>query len=446
MASTRCEVGMNFLGPETMHVGDTGRIVIGGVAVEELVASYGTPLYVLDYDSMKNQISRYRDALTQLEPAGLPCYAGKAFLARAMAGFLEEEGIGLDVVSGGELHTALSAGFNPERILFHGNVKTREEVELAISRNVGNIVIDSLTELHLVNDVAQSHGKKAPVLLRLTPGIDAHTHDFIRTGHFDTKFGFAMNGNIHTEAVKQALALPFIQLNGFHAHIGSQILETDPFVSNAEVLLTFSRELFELHGYWPAILDVGGGIGVQYSEEDVPPDLGEVVSRIKRLIEQWTPSSERPPQLLMEPGRSIVAEAGITIYTVWTKKVLPSGKQIVSVDGGMGDNIRPALYQARYPALVDGKTPGPQDEPVTIAGRYCETGDVVIPGITLPPVEVGDRIVVLATGAYNYTMASNYNRVPRPPVILVSNGQMFVWVRGESWDDMSRLDEAWQRP
>ncbi|MCL6561638.1 MAG: diaminopimelate decarboxylase [Firmicutes bacterium] len=432
--------------PITWNQDDSHQISIGGIPIRDLAERFGTPLYVMDYATLADRLTRYRAALATLDPPGLPYFAGKAFLCRAMAGLLEDLGIGLDVVSGGELATAVAGGFRPERAIFHGNVKTPEEIAYGLEVGVGLWGVDSLDELEALSRAASHFGTQARVVLRLTPGIEAHTHAFIRTGQFDTKFGLAMSEGIAEEAVARALALPGIQLVGFHAHIGSQILEIAPFLANLERLLSFSRVTLSTHGFWPEILDVGGGLGVRYTAEDDPPALETVVEGMRQVIAEYTPAGMAAPQVLMEPGRSVVAEAGVTLYRVGAIKRVPSGKRYVAVDGGMGDNIRPALYQAAYQAVVDGKAPGADGFVGALAGRYCESGDILIPEARWPAdLEVGDLVAVLVTGAYNYAMASNYNRVPRPAVVAVHQGEAKVWVQRERWEDLYRLDGAWER-
>ncbi|MCY0877631.1 MAG: diaminopimelate decarboxylase [Firmicutes bacterium] len=426
--------------PDSYRKLPNGQIEIGGVSLKALAATYGTPLYILDYQTLIDRMRRFRDALAGLNFRGRVMYAGKAFLCRAMVELVASEGLGLDVVSGGELTTALRAGMDPGRIVFHGNVKTREEMALALTHRVGAIVVDSLDELRRLDEMARERSAVAPILLRLTPGIEAHTHEFIRTGQFDSKFGFALKDGIADEAVSMALDLSHVRLEGFHAHIGSQILEAEPFVANAEALLQFSRGWWERTGFWPQVLDVGGGFGVRYQAQDEPPEVEPLLRRVQEAFQRLTPPGEDVPELWLEPGRSIVAEAGCTLYTIESVKQVVDEKVYVAVDGGMGDNIRPALYQAAYTAEVDGKPETSALRTVTVAGRYCESGDILIKDARLADPNVDDLLVVWGTGAYNYAMASTYNRVPRPAVVLVHDGEAFVWVERESWDDLVRLD------
>ena len=432
--------------PDTYTVDGHYHIAIGGVPIRQLAEEYGTPLYVLDYDTLIHRIQSFQESLREMNPPGQAFYAGKAFLSTAMAGLLKDQGMGLDVVSGGELYTALEAGMDPARVVFHGNVKTEDEIRMGLSRGVGYFVVDSLAELAAISRIAGEAGDQAAILLRLTPGIEAHTHAFIQTGQFDSKFGFGMKDGIHEEALEEALRLPNLVLKGFHAHIGSQIFEEDPFVHNAQRLMEFMRVALERHRYWPEVLDIGGGFGVQYGPEDDPPQVPRILARVNETMRRLTPPGHPVPTVFIEPGRAIVAEAGVTIYQVRATKTVPGGRRYVAVDGGMGDNIRPALYQAAYVAQVDGKNPDTPDGVYTIAGRYCESGDILVKDIALPEPEVGDYLAVYGTGAYNYAMASNYNRVPRPAVVLVDKGRTVLWVKRESYEDLVRNDLPWRRP
>jgi diaminopimelate decarboxylase len=418
-----------------------GVLTVGGVPLDELAAQYGTPLYVMDVATIRQRLAAWREALGD---TGRVYYAGKAFLCRAMAELVQAEGVGLDVVSGGELTTALMAGVPPAEIVLHGNVKTRAELELALATGVGRIVVDSLEELSLLDELAQEAGRRVAVLLRLTPGIEAHTHEFIRTGQFDSKFGFATVGGAADEAVRAALASPGIRLAGLHAHIGSQILEVDPFAANAEALLRFARRQYDLHGWWPEEIDIGGGLGVSYEPADDPPTPEDVVRAVRERVADLVPADCAWPMLSVEPGRSVAADAGVTLYRVGVKKRVP-GRTYVAVDGGMGDNIRPALYQARYMAEPVGP-PRAEREVVTVAGRYCESGDLLLRDAELPRLEPGDLLAVFTTGAYTYAMASTYNRVPRPAVVAVDRAVVQVWVERESWADLARHDRPLASP
>ncbi len=431
------------MGPDTLHNDETNHLWVGGVRVADLAEEYGTPLYVMDESTMRRRVQEFVRLLAETELPTRLVYAGKAFLCQAMAGWLKPFGVGLDVVSGGELYTALAADYDPAAIVFHGNVKPGAEIRYALEAGVGQIVVDSLAELQSIEREAAALGVRARILLRLTPGIDAHTHAFIRTGQFDSKFGFGLADGIGDAAVKSALDLPHLDLIGFHAHIGSQILEAEPFFANLEALLEYALKWYRQVGYWPRVLDIGGGFGVRYGEDDDPPDLGPTFRRIAAAVREMTPAEARLPELAIEPGRSIVGEAGVTLYRVGALKRVPGGKRYLAVDGGMGDNIRPALYQAFYPARLDGKATNERTDEFTVAGRYCESGDILVPSIRLPEPGVGDLLVTLVTGAYNYSMASNYNRIPRPAVVLVADGEASVWVERESWADLVRHDRPY---
>lgn len=424
--------------PDTYTKDSDGHIFVGGVALSALAEQFGTPLYVMDYASIVRRMRAMREAVG---PAGDAHYAAKAFCCQAVLELAAQEGLGVDVVSGGELQTARNAQVPMEQLVFHGNVKTRAEIEAGLQAGVGYFVVDSLDELNLLDVCADKMQRIAPVLLRLTPGIDAHTHAYVKTGHFDSKFGFATEGGAAAVAVEKALALPSIRLAGYHAHIGSQILDPEPLIENARALSRFSRTILEQWGFWPSVLDVGGGFGVSYDQE---PGLApmDALLPIRRVLEDLTPPGQPVPRLIIEPGRSIVAEAGFTLYRVAALKTTPGGRQYAAVDGGMGDNIRPALYQAAYQAELDGKPVQTPEHVVTLAGRYCESGDILIHNATLADPRVGDLVVVWATGAYNYSMASQYNRVPRPAVVAVHQGQYQTWVAGETWDDVLRKDQS----
>lgn len=416
--------------------------MVGGVPLDELAARFGTPLYVMDVATIRERLAAWREALGD---GGRVYYAGKAFLCRAMAELVQAEGVGLDVVSGGELTTALLAGVPPADIVLHGNVKTRAELELAVDTGVGRVVVDSLEELPLLDELATRAGRRVAILLRLTPGIEAHTHEFIRTGQFDSKFGFATVGETADEAVRAALGYAGIRLVGLHAHIGSQILDVDPFAANAEALLRFARRQYDLHGWWPEEIDIGGGLGVSYEPGEDPPTPEAVVRAVRERVAELVPPDRSWPVLSVEPGRSVAADAGVTLYRVGVKKRVPGGRTYVAVDGGMGDNIRPALYQARYTAEPVGP-PRPGREVVTVAGRYCESGDLLLRDAALPRLEPGDLLAVFTTGAYTYAMASTYNRVPRPAVVAVDRATVQVWVERETWADLARYDRPFASP
>lgn len=428
--------------PVSYTVNESNHPMVGGVNLLELANVYGTPLYVMDEATVRASAKAYREVLKNAYSGNsLPLYACKANMNMALVKVMEQEGMGLDVVSGGEIYTAVQAGFPMERVLFNGNNKTMEEVELAIHHNVGRISADNFHDLTLIHRVAAQKGKKVDVLLRITPGIECHTHDYIKTGQADSKFGFDLGH------LPQALELILnqyqdtIHLRGLHAHIGSQIFEVKPYEDLVEIMLNIYYNIREQYGWTLDDLDLGGGLGVSYSGKDDPPAIASAVQRVVDKLTAYAGKLNYPlPRLLMEPGRSMVATAGITLYTVGSLKEVSGLRKFMAVDGGMGDNIRPALYQAQYTAQLANKVGAPVEETVTVVGKYCESGDVLIRDIPVPKVESGDILMVFGTGAYNYAMASNYNRFPRPAVVLVENGRAHVVVQRETYDTIVQQD------
>ena len=423
--------------PDTLARGDDQVLTVGGISIPVLAERYGTPLYILDVETIVNRAKTWTAAVN---PHGTVYYAGKAFLCTAMVELMDRVGVGVDVVSGGELATALAGGMPPHRLLFHGNVKNAAELASAVSAPGLTVVVDSLEELRALSvAVARRPGSKPlAVLIRVTPGIEADTHDYVKTGQHGSKFGFPI-GEEALAAVAEALASPEIALVGYHAHIGSQVLDPAPMAETARRLMRFAVDVRKQMGFWPRVVDVGGGVGVAYQSGADAPNITQVVEAVVAVVAEETPPSLERPRIAFEPGRSIVADSGLTVYRVEVVKRTPSGPTYCAVDGGMGDNIRPALYGARYTADVAGP-PRPGRATVTLAGRYCETGDIIIRDAALSPVAVGDLVVVYTTGAYTYSMASQYNRVPRPPVVAVWHGQDHLWVRGETFADVRRQD------
>jgi diaminopimelate decarboxylase len=437
------EAGPNTsMKPVSYNIDENNHPTVGGVSLLELASTYGTPLFVMDEETIRASAKAYRDTLKNAYSGeSLPLYACKANMNMAIAKLMEQAGMGLDVVSGGEIHTAVQAGFPMERVLFNGNNKTIEEIELALHHNVGRISADNFNDLSLIHRVATQKGKKASVLLRITPGIECHTHDYIKTGQADSKFGFDLG------QLPQALDLltnqyqDTIQLRGLHAHIGSQIFEVKPYEDLVEIMLNIYYNIREGYGLTLDDLDLGGGLGVSYSGQDDPPAIAHAMQRIVDKLTAYAGKLNYPlPRLLVEPGRSMVATAGLTLYTVGSLKEIPGLKKFIAVDGGMGDNIRPALYQAQYVAQLANKMGAPVEETVTVVGKYCESGDVLIKGLPVPRVESGDVLMVFGTGAYNYAMASNYNRFPRPAMVLVENGQAHLIVQRETYDTIIQQD------
>lgn len=419
-----------------------GHLTIGGRDTVELAQIYGTPLYVMDENEIRRACEGYRESVRRyFGEAGLVTYASKAFCCKAMCRIVEEEGLGLDVVSIGELYTAKSAGFPAEKIYFHGNNKTMEELLFAMEYGVGQIVVDNLSELDLLNTLAVTQGRRMGILLRVKPGIDAHTHDFVRTGQIDSKFGFALETGEAMEAVEKAASMEGICLKGIHCHIGSQIFDIEPFELAAEVMTGFLADIRDCIGRELEVLDLGGGFGIKYVPSQDPETCDGYMKRVSEAIKGTCGKRGlKMPFVLFEPGRSIVGPAGITLYTVGSVKQIPNVRTYVSVDGGMVDNPRYILYQSEYEAMVANRAAQPKTSTVTLAGKCCESGDLIGEHMPLQDVCGGDIVAVLATGAYNYSMASNYNRIPRPPVVMVRDGQARVVVRRETPEDMTRND------
>lgn len=421
---------------------ENGELILGGVGVKTLAAQYGTPLYVMDENVIRSNMRAFKSSMDKYYGGkGLVCYASKAFSCKEIYRIAKEEGIGADVVSIGEMYTAKSVGFPMDQVCFHGNNKTRRELEAALDWGVTRIVVDNLTELHTLSALAKEKGIIAEILLRIKPGIDAHTHNFIRTGQIDSKFGLALETGEAMEGVKEALAAESVTLRGLHCHIGSQIFSVDPFVHAAEVMMGFLGQIKAETGVELPELNLGGGFGILYTDEDEPVPFGDYMEPVSRAVKA---SAEKlglsQPFVLIEPGRSIVGEAGTTLYTVGSVKEIPDIRTYVSVDGGMGDNPRYILYQAKYDMILANRVNESATETVTVAGRCCESGDLLGENVPLAPAKPGDLLAVFATGAYNYSMASRYNRVGIPPVVMVKDGASRVIVRGESLEDLVRND------
>lgn len=427
---------------ESLKVNPNGNLEIGGCDCVALAQKYGTPLYVMDEEMIRKNCRTYKNSIEKhYDGNGLVLYASKAFSCKAIYRIAKEEGLGIDVVSGGELYTALSVGFPVEKIYFHGNNKTADELCMALENDIGRIVVDNIYELELLDRLAREYGKRPKILFRIKPGIDAHTHSFIRTGQIDSKFGVALETGEAREIIAQALKLAHVEVVGVHCHIGSQIFDSEPFQLAAERLADFIASIRDEFGITLRELNLGGGYGIKYLSDDQPISydcyIEKVSAEIKRIASE---KGVELPFVLMEPGRSIVGEAGITLYTVGAVKDIPDIRKYVSVDGGMGDNPRYALYQAEYEAAVANRPAGEPRELVTVVGKYCESGDILIKDIELPRVQPGDTLAVLSTGAYNYSMASNYNRMPRPAVVMVNQGRDTLIVRRESYEDLIRND------
>ncbi|MCL6591233.1 MAG: diaminopimelate decarboxylase [Firmicutes bacterium] len=430
----------------TMQINTQGHLEIGGCDVTWLARRFGTPLYILDEEYLRSQCRSYRKELDRLYPDSLAIFASKALMTGAICKIIQSEGMGLDVVSGGELYTAARADFPLDKVFFHGNNKSPEELKMALEYGVGQIVVDNLGELNSLNRLAMAKGAKARILLRITPGIDAHTHSYTQTGQQDSKFGLGIAAGVAEAAVRHCLTLPGVELVGLHCHIGSQIFDIEPFGLAVKVMFDLLAKLREDTGFIAKVLDMGGGLGVFYHEGDDPPAVACCVAKIAGAVKECCALHNYPlPRLILEPGRSIVGEAGTTIYTVGVIKEIPGVRTYLAVDGGMADNPRVALYQAEYEAVIAnkaGQTPG---RLVTVAGKCCESGDILIRDIRLANPEPGDILAVFTTGAYNYSMASNYNRLPRPAMVLAHKGSADIIVARETYEDLISLDRIPER-
>lgn len=427
---------------DCLNINSKGNLTIGECDVVELAKEYGTPLYVISEDKIRDTCRRYKDSFNKYYNGfGTPIYASKALSCKAVCKIIMQEGLDLDIVSGGELYTALSAGFPADKIHFHGNNKTLTELSYAIDSGVGEIVADNLSEIREIERLSLEKKVKTKISLRIKPGIDAHTHEFIKTGQIDSKFGFALETGEALEAVKLALGCKNLCISGLHCHIGSQITDVEPFVLAARVMLRFYKEIKEITEKSLETLNLGGGFGTKYLDTDdfMPYEnyMGQVSGAVR---EECSRLDIDIPKIYIEPGRSVVAEAGITLYTVGNIKEIPGVRNYVSVDGGMGDNPRYALYKAPYTCLIANKAGEKVNYKATIAGKYCESGDVIQENIYIQAPKTGDIMAVLSTGAYNYSMASNYNRNPRPPMVLVSGKNHKIIIKGESYEDLLRND------
>jgi diaminopimelate decarboxylase len=431
---------LNHVLPKTAEVRD-GHLFIGGVDMVKLAREQGTALYVMDEDHIRQQLRDYIRWTRYHWKNVDVIYAGKAFCSVAMDRIVEEEGCCLDVSSGGELAFAIAAGFPMERVFAHGNNKTPQELAEALDAHIGRIVVDSFEELDRINELALERRMRQKVLIRVTPGIVADTHAYIQTGAEDSKFGFGLRDGLAMQAIKRALELPGIELVGLHMHIGSQIFALKSFAAAIHVIVDFMETIKNETGFEVGELDTGGGLGIAYGAPDEPStikDYGKVVvDDIKARCEEHR---LRVPRILVEPGRSIVANAGVTLYTVGTIKHIPGIRTYVAIDGGMTDNIRTALYQAKYEAVVANKADEPRSKVATIAGKHCESGDIIIHDAPIQPCEVGDIICVFTTGAYCQSMASNYNKQVRPGVVMVKDGTARLVVRRETYDDLLRCE------
>ncbi|WP_251546785.1 diaminopimelate decarboxylase [Limosilactobacillus caecicola] len=424
-----------------------GHLQIGGVDTLELAQQFGTPLIVYDVAQIRQQIQRFRDVFQEEQVQYEVSYASKAFSSVAIYQVMNQEHAHIDVVSGGELATAQKAGFPMARVSFHGNNKSLAELEMAVEAGVGTIIVDNFHEIDLLKQVLNDHpASHVDVQIRITPGIAAHTNSYIATGQVDSKFGFDLDSGQADEALKQLLAIPAIHVTGIHAHIGSQIFDVQGFEGVAKKLVQVAADWQRQYDFTTHILNVGGGFGIKYSSEDHPIHPEDFVRAIVDMVKKSIHEQKlEMPAIWIEPGRSIVGPAGYTLYTIGSRKNIPGLLPYVSVDGGMGDNIRPALYDAKYETVLAKDPQAPIVENVRLAGKYCESGDILSDHQPLPRTQPGDILVMLDTGAYGYAMASNYNRNPRPAVVFAENGQAHLVIKRESYADLTYLDLDYQQ-
>jgi len=424
--------------PESAQI-NQGELEIGGLKATELVKQFGSPLYVVDEATVRRNCKAYTDTLKVHYPNSQVVFAGKAQLHVGLLNILAQENLGVDVVSGGELYTALKSKISKDKIIFHGNNKSIDELTMAINEGIC-VVVDNASETETLGKLAQTLGKTVNVLFRLKPEIEAHTHDYIKTGHIDSKFGIDKRELL--DVLKLAQGFSSLNILGLHSHIGSQIFDIIPFEDLADIMVGHLCTIRTALGLTLPVLNLGGGWGIQYTEKDDPLAVSDYLIRMVNRLKQACDANHYPqPKLMLEPGRSIVGNAGVTLYTIGTVKVIPGVKQYVFIDGGMADNPRPMLYQSQYTYTLANKADQPHNETYAIAGKYCESGDVLTHSALLPKAQVGDVMAVFGTGAYNYSMASNYNRCCKPAVVAVNQGQARVLVRRETLDDLVRCDE-----
>ncbi len=421
---------------------DTNHLTIGGLDTVDLAQQFGTPLVAYDTQDIVNQVHAFQQMFAKHRIAGVVSYASKAFCVKAIYQLLAPLGVHADVVSGGEMATAFAAGFPASRLSFHGNNKSVDELRMALDHHLGTIIVDNFVELHLLQRLLNERNQKMNIQIRVTPGITAHTHQYIQTGQVDSKFGFDIESGQADQALQAALSDDHLNVCGVHAHIGSQIFESTGFVMAAEKLIALLIHWRDKYGYSAQVLNLGGGFGIKYVEGDDPQTPEEQLDTVLTSIEARLGNNHlEMPEIWIEPGRSLVGPAAINLYRVGASKRVPGLLPYVAVDGGMGDNIRPALYQADYEPVLANHVKDATKETIHIVGKYCESGDILVNEATLPTTKAGDVIALLATGAYGYSMASNYNRNPRPAVIFIDHKQANVVVRRETYDDMIRLDE-----
>ncbi len=428
-----------YIKPLTCKTNETGHLEVGGCDLVELAKEFGTPLYVIDEYTVRQICRDYKKAFSSYKNVNM-MYASKALCTMATTALISSEGFGFDVVSGGEIYTVHKAGVDMSKVLFNGNNKSVDELILALDLGIGRFSVDNFFELSLLNELAKSKNKTADILLRITPGIECHTHEYIQTGHLDSKFGFDLTQT--DEAVDLILSqYSNLKLHGIHAHIGSQIFETKVYHDEIDVLVKELARINSKFGLKLNQINIGGGLGVKYTEKDCPPSVYDIAGVITKSLDSAVKKyGVEPPEIFLEPGRSVISNAGVTLYTIGSSKQVPKGRLYFAVDGGMADNPRPSMYQAEYSALIANKPDNEALHNVTIAGRFCESGDILIQEIKLPEIEEGDILCVFNTGAYNFSMASNYNRVEKPAMVLVNNSQFDMIVKRESLNDLISHD------
>ncbi len=429
---------MNLYG--TSAVSEEGHLTIGGVDTVQLGKQYGTALYVYDVAMIREKARAFRNAFEKNNVSYQVAYASKAFSCVAMIQLAEEEELSLDVVSGGELYTALQAGFPVNRIHFHGNNKSAAEIRMALDAEIGCFVVDNFYELSLLEQLSEEKGVQTNVLLRITPGIEAHTHDYILTGQEDSKFGFDLQSGQVEQAIQAATSKDAIHLLGLHCHIGSQIFETTGFIMAIDKIYSYLTTWYKSFGFEPEVLNLGGGFGIRYTSEDDPLPVEDYIAAMTTTVKKNLSEGMTMPEIWIEPGRSLVGEAGSTLYTVGSHKHVPELRNYLAVDGGMSDNLRPALYQAKYEATIANRMKEPSNHLYSVAGKCCESGDMLIWDCELQRAIAGDTMAVFSTGAYGYSMSNNYNRLPKPAVVFVENGEANLVVKRESYEDLIRHD------
>lgn len=431
-----------FMLHSNLGTNEHGHLTFAGQDTIKLANEYKTPLYLIDEETIRKNCKTYVNALKKyFGENSIPLFASKALSFKELYRIVKDENMGIDVVSGGELYTAKSVGFPMEKVYFHGNNKTYDEIKFAIDSKIGYFVADNISELDNINKIAKENGIEQKILLRLTPGIDTHTYEAVRTGQVDSKFGTAIETGQALEITKYALSLSNVSLKGFHCHIGSQVFDSKTFCDSANIMLDFIKEVYEKFGFMASILNLGGGYGVRYTEDDPHINIEENIKIVSEYIKnKCTSINITMPTILMEPGRSIVADAGLTLYTVGNIKTITGYKSYVSIDGGMTDNPRFALYESKYSACIANRANEDKNFLCTIAGKCCESGDLIAKDIKIQNPQLNDTLAVFVTGAYNYSMSSNYNRIPKPMVVVLNNGTSKIAVMRESYEDLIRND------